>query len=212
MTLPSPSVVTVGYQRPCAMFCESVKRPVAGSNAAFRRSPQERVVVEVPAVDENSAVGQRRPCRCRTCPTRAEWRSRRLRLRIPDRRSEVCFGRNVAGSRDDQHFPVVHQRHVNRIDSHKIGQTVRFQDCVPATLGHLRRRDLQPRTCQRAGDEGHTADTEPFRRSHHLLRAFVSLCVSVEEPRRTSVAEEGMKPVEWSVEQAAKRTPLGATF
>ena len=31
ITRPSPSVVTVGYQRPCAMFCTPVKTPVVRS-------------------------------------------------------------------------------------------------------------------------------------------------------------------------------------
>ena len=34
MMRPSPSTVTVGYQRPCAMFCTSVKVFVEGSKMA----------------------------------------------------------------------------------------------------------------------------------------------------------------------------------
>ena len=39
ITRPSPSVVTVGYQRPCAMLCTSVNVPVSGSKTALRGCP-----------------------------------------------------------------------------------------------------------------------------------------------------------------------------
>ena len=48
ITRPSPNVVTVGYQRPCAMFCTSVKRPVAGLNTAFFGWPQNGSYFRLP--------------------------------------------------------------------------------------------------------------------------------------------------------------------
>jgi hypothetical protein len=40
ITRPSPSVVTVGYHRPRAIFSMSLNNPVAGSNTALRGSPR----------------------------------------------------------------------------------------------------------------------------------------------------------------------------
>src|SRR5439155_13669432 len=58
ITRPSPSTVVVGYQRPCAMFCRSVNRPVAGSNAALRGSPWKGSYCRLPPLMSGRPSGR----------------------------------------------------------------------------------------------------------------------------------------------------------
>ena len=112
-------------------------RTVSGAATAYpTRNPASAYIVEnvrvtmsrassVPAVDENLTVGQRDHAVAEHVPRERNGAREGSRQRIPDHRSEISFGRNVARSSDDQHFPVVHERHVYGIDGHKSGY------CVP---------------------------------------------------------------------------------
>ena len=158
MTRPSPRVVTVGYQRPWAMFWTSVKVFVEGSNARRFRLSVKRVVLQRAANDERPSVGQHHHAVAEHVPGDGLG-GEGAGDRIPDRRPQVRIRRIVARARNHQDLSVVHQRHMNGIDRHEIrqGSPLSVDVCLCCRLRSGDGKDQQQHCCARkAGLEGAT--------------------------------------------------------
>jgi hypothetical protein len=81
----------------------------------------ERVVLESPAVDEGSAIGENHHAIAEHLPVDGLGGDD-PGCRIENAGLQVGVGREIARARDNQHFAVMQKRGVDRIDGHKIGE------------------------------------------------------------------------------------------
>jgi hypothetical protein len=87
------------------MFCTSVKIPLLDRSRIFGLA-LKWIVLDSAAIDEHTAVGQHDHGIAKHVPGE-RLRCYRAGLRVPEGGAVIGLSRNVAGTGDDEYFPVV---------------------------------------------------------------------------------------------------------